>query len=133
METFQRLPSPKWSRISSGMQELDRVLGGGLISGSTVLMGGQPGAGKSTLLLQTVCHLAGTLPALYVTGEESLQQVALRAQRLGLPTGDLKMLSETSVERIIQIAEIEKPRILVVDSIQVMHVSDIESVNSAGG
>ncbi|WP_166259024.1 DNA repair protein RadA [Marinobacter salicampi] len=127
VQTLGSVSLSEQSRISSGMQELDRVLGGGLISGSTVLMGGQPGAGKSTLLLQTVCHLAGTLPALYVTGEESLQQVALRAQRLGLPTSDLKMLSETSVERIIQIAEIEKPRILVVDSIQVMHVSDIES------
>jgi DNA repair protein RadA/Sms len=114
-------------RISSGMQELDRVLGGGLIEGSAILMGGQPGAGKSTLLLQAVCHLAGQLPALYVTGEESLQQVALRARRLGVPTRDLKMLSETSVERLIQIAEVEKPRILVVDSIQVMHVSDVES------
>lgn len=114
-------------RISSGMKELDRVLGGGLIEGSAILMGGHPGAGKSTLLLQTVCHLASQLPALYVTGEESLQQVALRAKRLGVPTKDLKMLSETSVERIIQVAETEKPRILVVDSIQVMHISDVES------
>ncbi|MEQ5836500.1 DNA repair protein RadA [Marinobacter sp. NFXS9] len=115
------------SRISSGMKELDRVLGGGLVEGSAILMGGHPGAGKSTLLLQTVCNLAGQYPALYVTGEESMQQVALRAKRLGVPTSDLKMLSETSVERIIQVAETEKPRILVVDSIQVMHVSDVES------
>lgn len=114
-------------RVSSGMKELDRVLGGGLVEGSAILMGGHPGAGKSTLLLQTVCNLAGQLPALYVTGEESLQQVALRARRLGLPTKDLKMLSETSVERLIQVAEAEKPRILVVDSIQVMHISDVES------
>ncbi|BES69955.1 DNA repair protein RadA [Marinobacter nanhaiticus D15-8W] len=115
------------SRVSSGMKELDRVLGGGLVEGSAILMGGHPGAGKSTLLLQTVCHLAAQLPALYVTGEESMQQVALRAKRLGVPTKDLKMLSETSVERIIQVAETEKPRILVVDSIQVMHISDVES------
>ncbi|WP_148861715.1 DNA repair protein RadA [Marinobacter fonticola] len=114
-------------RVSSGMKELDRVLGGGLVEGSAILMGGHPGAGKSTLLLQTVCHLAAQLPALYVTGEESLQQVALRAKRLGVPTKDLKMLSETSVERILQIAEAEKPRILVVDSIQVMHISEVES------
>jgi DNA repair protein RadA/Sms len=114
-------------RISTGMQEFDRVLGGGLVEGSAVLMGGHPGAGKSTLLLQAVCHLAASVPALYVTGEESLQQVAMRAKRLGLPTKDLKMLSETSVERIIQVAEAEKPRILVVDSIQVMHVADTES------
>ena len=70
-------------RISSGMQEFDRVLGGGLVEGSAVLMGGHPGAGKSTLLLQAVCHLAATVPALYVTGEESLQQVAMRAKQIG--------------------------------------------------
>ncbi|HBM50215.1 MAG TPA: DNA repair protein RadA, partial [Marinobacter sp.] len=115
------------ARISTGMQEFDRVLGGGLVEGSAVLMGGHPGAGKSTLLLQAVCQLAAQHPALYVTGEESLQQVAMRAKRLGLPTKDLKMLSETSVERLLQVAEAEKPRILVIDSIQVMHVAEIES------
>src|SRR5699024_9234028 len=115
------------ARISTGMQEFDRVLGGGLVEGSAVLMGGHPGAGKSTLLLQAVCHLAAKVPALYVTGEESLQQVAMRAKRLGLPAQDLKMLSETSIERIMQVAEAEKPRILVIDSIQVMHMADIES------
>ena len=115
------------ARISTGVQEFDRVLGGGLVEGSAVLMGGHPGAGKSTLLLQTVCQLASNVSALYVTGEESLQQVAMRARRLGLPTDALKMLSETSVERIIQVAEAEQPRVLVIDSIQVMHVADIES------
>src|SRR5690554_6568136 len=95
------------ARISTGMQEFDRVLGGGLVEGSAVLMGGHPGAGKSTLLLQAVCQLAAQHPALYVTGEESLQQVAMRAKRLGLPTKDLKMLSETSVERLLQVAEAE--------------------------
>ena len=114
-------------RLSTGMAEFDRVLGGGLVEGSAVLMGGHPGAGKSTLLLQAVCNLASSVLALYVTGEESLQQVAMRAKRLGLPTSDLKMLSETSVERLLQIVEVEKPRILVIDSIQVMHVADSES------
>ncbi|MDX1757243.1 MAG: DNA repair protein RadA [Marinobacter sp.] len=127
VQTLDSVSLTEQSRISSGMQELDRVLGGGLVEGSAILMGGHPGAGKSTLLLQTVCHLAAQVPALYVTGEESLQQVAMRAQRLGLATRDLKILSETSVERIVQIVEREQPRILVVDSIQVMHVSDIES------
>ncbi|SDX36009.1 DNA repair protein RadA [Marinobacter mobilis] len=127
IQTLDSVSLTEQSRISSGMQELDRVLGGGLVEGSAILMGGHPGAGKSTLLLQTVCHLAGQVPALYVTGEESLQQVAMRARRLGLPTGDLKILSETSVERIVQVVETEKPRILVVDSIQVMHVGEIES------
>ncbi|PVY70387.1 DNA repair protein RadA/Sms [Tamilnaduibacter salinus] len=125
--TLASVSTEEQRRIGSGMNELDRVLGGGLVEGSAILMGGEPGAGKSTLLLQTVCHLARDQRALYVTGEESLQQVALRAQRLGVATNDLNMLSETNVERIIQVAETEKPRVLVVDSIQVMHVSDVES------
>lgn len=114
-------------RFSTGIQEFDRVLGGGLVRGSVVLIGGNPGAGKSTLLLQTMCRMAEQVSALYVTGEESLQQVGLRASRLGLPTAQLKMLSETNIESICQIAEQEMPKIMVVDSIQVMHVSDVES------
>jgi len=115
------------TRFSTGMQEFDRVLGGGLVRGSVVLIGGNPGAGKSTLLLQTMCQMAEEATALYVTGEESLQQVAMRAKRLGLPMSSLKMVSETNIEAICQIAEQLKPRIMVVDSIQVMHVSDVES------
>ncbi len=114
-------------RISSGMQEFDRVLGGGLVPGSAILIGGHPGAGKSTLLLQTMCTLAGNMPALYVTGEESLQQVAMRAKRLGLPTDQLNMLSETSVERLLNTLQQHKPKIVVIDSIQVMHVEGVES------
>ncbi|HSG51712.1 MAG TPA: ATPase domain-containing protein, partial [Rheinheimera sp.] len=79
-------------RFSSGFAEFDRVLGGGIVPGSAILIGGHPGAGKSTLLLQIMCGLAQQGGALYVTGEESLQQVAMRAQRLGLPTNSLKML-----------------------------------------
>lgn len=114
-------------RFSSGAGELDRVLGGGLVPGSAVLMGGHPGAGKSTLLLQTMCYLAEHMPALYVTGEESLQQVAMRASRLGLPTGQLKMLSETSVEAICDTAQALKPKVMVIDSIQVMHMAEVQS------
>ncbi len=114
-------------RISSGMLEFDRVLGGGLVPGSAILIGGHPGAGKSTLLLQTMCMLAGHMPALYVTGEESLQQVAMRAKRLGLPTDQLNMLSETSVERLLNTLQQHKPKIVVIDSIQVMHVEGVES------
>ncbi|WP_067862630.1 DNA repair protein RadA [Neptuniibacter marinus] len=114
-------------RFSSGAGELDRVLGGGLVPGSAVLMGGHPGAGKSTLLLQTMCYLAEQMPALYVTGEESLQQVAMRASRLNLPTGQLKMLSETSVETICDVAQTLKPKVMVIDSIQVMHMADVQS------
>lgn len=114
-------------RFSSGFNELDRVLGGGVVPGSAILIGGHPGAGKSTLLLQMMCGLSKEIPTLYVTGEESLQQVAMRANRLGLPTEHLKMLSETSVEHICNIADQEKPQIMVIDSIQVMHLSDIQS------
>ncbi len=85
------------------------------------------GAGKSTLLLQTLCKLAEQMKTLYVTGEESLQQVAMRAHRLGLPTANLNMLSETSIEQICQIAEEEQPKLMVIDSIQVMHMADIQS------
>lgn len=114
-------------RIASGTQELDRVLGGGLVKGSVVLIGGHPGAGKSTLLLQILCHLAETHSALYVTGEESLQQVALRAQRLGLAADKLQMLSETNVEQLCLTAQTIKPHIMVVDSIQVMHMAEVQS------
>ncbi len=114
-------------RFSSGAEEFDRVLGGGLVPGSAILVGGNPGAGKSTLLLQTMCHLAGAMEALYITGEESLQQVAMRARRLGLPTDKLRLMSETSVEAIIAAAQTYQPRVLVVDSIQVVHSEDIAS------
>ncbi len=114
-------------RISTGAQEFDRVLGGGLVSGSVVLIGGHPGAGKSTLLLQVLCHLSSQHTTLYVTGEESLQQVAMRAQRLSLPTKDLKMLSETNVEQLCITADTIKPKIMVIDSIQVMHMAEVQS------
>ena len=119
---LQELP-----RFSTGFKEYDRVLGGGVVPGSAILIGGSPGAGKSTLLLQMMCHLAASMNALYVTGEESLQQVAMRANRLGLATDKLKMLSETNVETIISLAQREQPSIMVIDSIQVMHMADIQS------
>ena len=114
-------------RFSTGAGEFDRVLGGGLVPGSAILLGGNPGAGKSTLLLQTMCHLAGHMEALYITGEESLQQIALRAQRLRLPTGALRLLAETNVEAIVAAAQALQPRVLVVDSIQVVHTDGISS------
>ena len=114
-------------RFSTGFKEFDRVLGGGVVPGSAILIGGNPGAGKSTLLLQTMCRLATEMKTLYVTGEESLQQVAMRAHRLGLPTTELNMLSETSIEQICLIAAQEQPKLMVIDSIQVMHMADIQS------
>ncbi|WP_018274833.1 DNA repair protein RadA [Teredinibacter turnerae] len=114
-------------RFSSTLEEFDRVLGGGFVPGSVVLIGGHPGAGKSTVLLQVLCQLAQQQDALYVTGEESLQQVAMRASRLGLPTANLQMLSATDVDAVVQAAAQVKPKIMVVDSIQVMHQAEIQS------
>lgn len=114
-------------RFTSTLAELDRVLGGGLVPGSAILIGGNPGAGKSTLLLQIMCMLAQQMSAMYVTGEESLQQVGMRARRLGLPEKNLKMLAETQVESIIRLANEIQPRLLVVDSIQVMHSAEVSS------
>jgi len=114
-------------RFSTGMREFDRVLGGGLVPGSAILVGGNPGAGKSTLLLQTLCTLAQQMPALYITGEESPQQVAMRARRLQLPVDQLRLMSETSVEAIQASAEQYQPKVLVVDSIQVVHSDELTS------
>ena len=105
------------ARTATGQSELDRVLGGGLVHGSVVLIGGDPGIGKSTLLLQTLAGLEGLKP-LYVTGEESLQQVSLRARRLGLAADGLHLLAETCVERILDTARAERPGVMVIDSIQ---------------
>lgn len=114
-------------RFSTGAVEFDRVLGGGLVPGSAILIGGSPGAGKSTLLLQTMCHLAASMAALYITGEESLQQVAMRARRLQLPVDSLRLMAETNVEAIADAAQELAPRVLVVDSIQVVHSAEITS------
>lgn len=118
-------------RISAGASELDLVLGGGLVPGSCILLGGEPGAGKSTLLLQMLCQLATHHPALYVTGEESPQQVAMRAARLELPTDHLQIMAETSVEALCAVAERKRPTLMVVDSIQVMHLEDVSSASGS--
>lgn len=127
VQTLDEVNLEQLPRFTTGFAEFDRVLGGGVVPGSAILIGGSPGAGKSTLLLQTMCLLAQTMNTLYVTGEESLQQVAMRAKRLGLPTDKLKTLAETNVETICQLALREKPQIMVIDSIQVMHMADIQS------
>jgi DNA repair protein RadA/Sms len=114
-------------RLSSGLSEFDRVLGGGIVKGSVVLIGGAPGAGKSTILLQAIAHIAQQRPVLYVSGEESLQQIAERAHRLGLPTAGIKMLAETSVQQICQILDEEQPQVVIIDSIQVMYTADSDS------
>ncbi|MCG5513767.1 DNA repair protein RadA [Ectothiorhodospira shaposhnikovii] len=114
------------ARTSTGISELDRVLGGGLVQGSVVLIGGDPGIGKSTLLLQTLATLP-ELHSLYVTGEESPEQVSLRGRRLGLPCDDLRLLTETCVERITAHAERERPQVMVVDSIQTIYSEQLQS------
>ena len=105
-------------RVTTGIGEFDRVLGGGLVEGAVVLVGGDPGIGKSTLLLQAVAKMAAELPVLYVTGEESLAQVAGRAHRLELPLDGVNALAETGVESILQHASRAGPRLIVADSVQ---------------
>ncbi|WP_372014997.1 DNA repair protein RadA [Pseudoxanthomonas sp. 10H] len=117
-------------RVSTGIGELDRVLGGGLVEGAVVLVGGDPGIGKSTLLLQALAKMAAQVPALYVTGEESLAQVAGRAMRLDLPLDNLQALAETGVESILQHAAQAQPRLIVADSVQTLWT---ESLTAAPG
>jgi DNA repair protein RadA/Sms len=114
-------------RIQTGVDELDRVLGGGLVHGSVTLLGGDPGIGKSTLLLQAGDALSRAATTLYVTGEESLRQVSLRARRLGVEGQALQLLAETNVESIIDHAQNVQARVLVIDSIQTMFASNVES------
>ncbi len=115
------------ARTGTGISELDRVLGGGLVHGSVTLIGGDPGIGKSTLLTQALAAISGSLPSLYVTGEESLQQVSLRAKRLGLAEKGLQLLSETCVESIITLASKAKPRVMVIDSIQTIYTETLQN------
>ena len=115
------------ARIPTGISELDRVLGGGLVSGSVVLIGGDPGIGKSTLLTQALTTIGQTTQVLYVSGEESTEQIALRAQRLGLKGDRLRLLTENQVENIIACAQNEHPQVIVVDSIQTMFTELLQS------
>lgn len=121
------VPIETQDRLHTQLPELDRVLGGGLVEGSVVLIGGDPGIGKSTLLLQTLCELSAHHPTLYITGEESLQQVTLRARRLNLPQDKLKLFTETNIEKILIVADKEKPSIMAIDSIQTMHTDLVQS------
>lgn len=124
LSDIQALDHP---RFTSGIGEFDRVLGGGMVPGMVVLLGGDPGIGKSTLLLQSTVSLAAAKKALYVSGEESAGQIALRAQRLGLDQADLTVLTEIELEKIIQAVERFKPEVLVIDSIQTLYTSELTS------
>lgn len=114
-------------RIQTGVSELDRVLGGGIVRGGLMLIGGDPGIGKSTLLLQICQYLGRDMKILYVSGEESERQIKLRADRLGVTTDNVYLLCETDVETILNHVHIEKPDILIVDSIQTVSLADISS------
>src|SRR5690606_11439997 len=114
-------------RMSTGSEEFDRVLGGGLVDGSVVLIGGDPGIGKSTLLLQALVHMARERPVLYVSGEESTSQIALRARRLGLEGSNAPLLAETALERIIGEIERRRPALVVIDSIQTIYSAELQS------
>ena len=115
------------ARMPTGISELDRVLGGGLVAGSVVLIGGDPGIGKSTLLTQAMATIGQVAKVLYVSGEESSDQIALRAQRLGLRGDRLRLLTENQVETILASAGNEQPQVIVVDSIQTMFTEILQS------
>jgi len=117
------------ARIRTGVNELDRVLGGGLVHGSLVLVGGDPGVGKSTLLLTSLASFAHKgLPTLYVSAEESLQQIRLRAERLGLHTAPMHLLAHTDMAHIEQVVRDMKPAVVVIDSVQTVHHPDVSSL-----
>ena len=115
------------ARYRTGMCELDRVLGGGIVPGGLILIGGDPGIGKSTLLLQICGHLGQERTVLYVSGEESARQRKLRAERLGVDSGNLLLLCETDVDTVLETVRAEKPDVLVVDSIQTVSLADVAS------
>ncbi|MDR2032496.1 MAG: DNA repair protein RadA [Azoarcus sp.] len=133
MQTLAALEAREEPRIPSGIDEFDRVLGGGLVAGGVVLIGGDPGIGKSTLLLQALCRLAVEHPAVYVSGEESGEQVALRAQRLQLTPGALQLLTEINLERIIEHLREAAPRVAVIDSIQTLYSENLQSAPGSVG
>ncbi len=128
VQVLAAVPALAVERISSGLAELDRVLGGnGMVAGSVALIGGDPGIGKSTLLLQALAVISQKAPALYVTGEESAQQVALRAQRLGVRAEAVRLLAENRIESIIAHALAEQPAVMVIDSIQTVYTEMLQS------
>ena len=126
-QTVNEIDGEDEIRFKTGMQELDRVLGGGIVKGSLVLLSGDPGIGKSTILLQICEYLGKNLRVLYVSGEESARQIKLRAKRLGVITDNLFIMCQTDVQSIVEYIKSDKPDLVIVDSIQTMSVSEINS------
>ncbi len=124
---FNQIAEQEHPRLMTGLSEFDHVLGGGLVADSVVLIGGDPGVGKSTLLLQILSQMPAEHKPLYVTGEESLQQVALRARRLGLNADHLTLLPETHIETILALAQSHQPRVMVIDSVQTIYTDLVPS------
>jgi DNA repair protein RadA/Sms len=127
VHTLGEIAATELPRESTGLTEFDRVLGGGLVPGGVVLIGGDPGIGKSTLLLQALAAIAERLKVLYVSGEESAAQVALRARRLGVEGGQVRLMAEIALERILAALEAERPQVAVIDSIQTLYSGDLQS------
>ncbi len=127
VQLLTEVDAGQFSRISTGSTELDRVLGGGLVKGSVILLGGDPGIGKSTLLLQALQSMSKKEAVLYITGEESAEQIALRARRLGIDGKKLKLLTENRLEQIFDTLNRESPRVVVIDSIQTLYTDILQS------
>ncbi|HLL12362.1 MAG TPA: AAA family ATPase, partial [Rubrivivax sp.] len=127
VSTLSEIEAADVERTPTGQEELDRVLGGGIVEGAVVLIGGDPGIGKSTLLLQALDALSAQMPVLYVTGEESGAQVALRSRRLGLSGARVRVLAEIHLEKIVAAIETENPSFVVIDSIQTVWSDQLSS------
>jgi len=126
-QSLEQVAPNALARLRTGIAELDRVLGGGLVPGSVVLIGGDPGIGKSTLLIQALAEIGRAATVLYVSGEESADQIALRAHRLGLKGEAVRLLTENQVENILACARAERPQVIVLDSIQTLFTEILES------
>jgi len=127
VQNIEKIKIGEEPRYSTGIAELDRVLGGGLVDGGVILLGGDPGIGKSTLLLQALCYSSCDRAVLYVSGEESASQIALRAKRLSLATKKVHLLTEIQLDRIQEVLGKEKPNVAVIDSIQTIYSESLQS------
>ncbi|MFC4158828.1 DNA repair protein RadA [Chitinimonas lacunae] len=127
VQKLSEVQTVEMPRTPTGAEELDRVLGGGLVRGAVVLIGGDPGIGKSTLLLQAIAHLGRSQRVLYVSGEESAQQIALRARRLAIETEPVDLLAEINLESIMATLATEQPEVVVIDSIQTLYTDQLQS------